>query len=178
MPLDAIDTLVREPLIVVAALAAAYVVLATARRWRRRARLRARFRRALDGERDAATILEAHGFTIEGAQVATSYAIEVDGTPVEIALRADYVVARDGERFIAEVKTGRVAPRVQTPATRRQLLEYHVAFRASGVLLVDAETRAIHRIDFPSPTGARRSRPLFWALALMAIALVVVVARA
>lgn len=166
MSLDAIP---REVLVAIAALAAIHVVITALRGWARRARLRVRVERALEGEREAAAILEDHGYTIEGAQVSTSYTIEVDGSPVEIALRADYVVARGGERFIAEVKTGQVAPRVQAPATRRQLLEYHVAFGASGVLLVDAETRSVHRIVFPAPLPAPRSRPFAWVLVLAAI---------
>ena len=108
---------------------------------------------------------------LEAAQVATRYAIEVDGTPLEIALRADYVVARDGERYIAEVKTGEVAPRLQSPGTRRQLLEYSIAFRASGVLLVDAETRSVHRVAFPAAPGTQRRSPFVWALAFAAVVL-------
>ena len=171
MALDAIDTIPRELLLAIVALALVYVVVTATRSWWRRVRLRGRFERALEGEREAAAILEAHGYAIEGAQVSTSYAIEVDGAPVEIALRADYVVTRGGERFIAEVKTGQVAPRVQAPATRRQLLEYHVAFRAAGVLLVDAEARTVHRIAFPAPPDARRPRSFLWALALTAVVL-------
>lgn len=166
-----LDTIPREVLVAIAALAALYAVFTAVRGWARRARLRIRFERALEGEREAAAILEDHGYSIEGAQVSTSYTVEVDGSPVEIALRADYVVARGGERFVAEVKTGQLAPRVQAPATRRQLLEYHVAFGASGVLLVDAETRSVHRVVFPSPLQAPRSHPVVWALALTAIVL-------
>ena len=33
---------------------------------------------------------------------------------------------------VAEVKTGRLAPRIDTPATRRQLLEYRLAFDVDG----------------------------------------------
>ncbi|OJY30825.1 MAG: hypothetical protein BGO98_29095 [Myxococcales bacterium 68-20] len=166
-----LDAIPREVLVAIAALALLFVVVSAARSWAKRVRLRFRLERALEGEREAVGILEDHGYAIEGAQVTTTYAIEVDGAPVAITLRADYVVTRGRERFIAEVKTGQVAPRVQAPATRRQLLEYHVAFGASGVLLVDAETRSVHRIAFPAPPGASRSRPFIWALALTAVAL-------
>ena len=56
---------------------------------------------------------------------------------------------RGGELLVAEVKTGEAAPSLATAATRRQLLEYHVAFAADGVLLVCPERGAIHRIEFP-----------------------------
>jgi hypothetical protein len=38
-------------------------------------------------------------------------------------------------------QVGKVAPRLQTPVTRRQLLEYRVAFDIDEVLLVDAKTK-------------------------------------
>src|SRR5690349_15073624 len=60
-----------------------------------------------------------------------------------------------GELLVAEVKTGDEAPSVTTAATRRQLLEYHVAFGADGVLLVCPERKAIHRIVFPLRIGVR-----------------------
>ena len=63
-------------------------------------------------------------------------------------MRADYLVEADGEVLVAEVKTGDVAPRIETAATRRQLLEYHVAFEVDGVLLVCPERGVIHRVDF------------------------------
>src|SRR5262245_45038780 len=64
-------------------------------------------------------------------------------------LRADYLVEQNGQLLVAEVKTGDEAPNLETAATRRQLLEYYVAFAADGVLLVCPERGAIHRIVFP-----------------------------
>jgi hypothetical protein len=171
-----LDVLPRELFAVVAAIAIIHAVVVWARRWAKRARMQRRWTRAAEGERAAAALLEAQGYVVEGAQVATSYAIEVDGAPVEIAVRADYVVTRGGERFVAEVKTGQLAPRVQTPATRRQLLEYHVAFGASGVLLVDAEARDIHLVAFPAPPQEPRSGGFAWTLAVAAVVVAVIVA--
>src|SRR5262252_130032 len=93
----------------------------------RRRRSRARLARAGEGERRAPALLERLGFEVEGAQVAAEYTLKVDDRPVAIAVRADYVVRRRGAVMVAEVKTGALAPRVQTPATRRQLLEYSIA---------------------------------------------------
>jgi len=64
-------------------------------------------------------------------------------------LRADYLVERGGELLVAEVKTGEEAPSLETAATRRQLLEYHVAFAVDGVLLVSPEQGTIQRVAFP-----------------------------
>lgn len=112
-------------------------------------RARTRAARAGEGEREAAGFLEAAGFEVEAAQATGGYDVEVDGEAVEVPLRADYLVRKDGRRWVAEVKTGGVAPRIRTPATRRQLLEYLVAFDVDGVLLVDAERGVVHDVRFP-----------------------------
>jgi hypothetical protein len=74
----------------------------------------------------------------------------VDGEPQHLELRADYLVEYGDELLVAEVKTGDEAPEVTTAATRRQLLEYHVAFGVDGVLLVSPERGTIQRIVFPT----------------------------
>lgn len=114
----------------------------------------ARSTRAVAGEREAAALLRASGYTIVKRQIATEYPVELDGETYEMGLRADYLVSRDGAFYIAEVKTGEYAPRIDTAATRRQLLEYEVAFAVDGVLLVDADAGCIHTVTFPTLTRA------------------------
>lgn len=137
----------------IVALASAVLVLVLGRlvrRWRGSRRARYRAARAAAGELDAAVLLRRAGFRIVAVQARTRWAPLVDGEPHEIELRADYLVEARGELLVAEVKTGDEAPQLATAATRRQLLEYHVAFAADGVLLVCPELGAIHRIEFPS----------------------------
>ncbi|MDB4958426.1 MAG: hypothetical protein JWO36_5995 [Myxococcales bacterium] len=137
------------------ALAAAALVIITlwlaraARRWRGSWRARRRARRAGAGEDRAAALLIGAGFRIVETQARTSWAPLVDGEPHETELRADYLVEAGGELLVAEVKTGEEAPSLDTAATRRQLLEYHVAFAVDGVLLVCPERGTIQRIVFP-----------------------------
>jgi hypothetical protein len=133
--------------------------------WRRRG-LAIRRERGAAGELRAEKMLRAWGFGILGRQVAVSYDVQIDGEPVTIDLRSDYLVTYDNKRYVAEVKTGRAAPKIDTPATRRQLLEYRIAFDVDGVLLVDAEAERVHAVEFPlglsSPTPPSR---LAWLLA-------------
>ncbi len=137
-------------------------------RFRRRRRIHAQLARAGDGERAAVRYLQDAGFTILGTQVAGSYTLEVDGEPVAVLVRADVLVERDGRRWVVEVKSGRFAPRIDHAATRRQLLEYRLAFDVDGVLLFDAEATALRVITFPDvPQGPR---PRTW-LVLVALAL-------
>ncbi len=137
------------------ALSGALVALVLARRaraWRGSWRARRRATRAGAGEDAAQGLLRRAGFRIIACQARTSWAPLVDGEPHETELRADYLVEADGELLVAEVKTGDVAPMLATAATRRQLLEYHIAFAVDGVLLVCPERGSIHRIEFPMGT--------------------------
>jgi hypothetical protein len=151
----------RESLwLLVAWLAGALLALVLARwlrGWRGSARARRRAARAQAGEAGAAAMLRRAGYRIVARQATTRWAPLLDGEPHETEVRADYLVEAGGERLVAEVKTGEEAPQLATAATRRQLLEYLVAFDADGVLLVCPERGAIHRVAFPgvrAPAGA------------------------
>jgi hypothetical protein len=137
---------------VVVAIAAAVIALwlaAVLRRWRGSLRAKRRAARAGAGEDAAALLLTDAGFTIVERQARVVWAPLVDGEPLMMELRADYLVEAGGELLVAEVKTGEEAPNLETAATRRQLLEYHVAFAADGVLLVCPERGSIQRVVFP-----------------------------
>jgi hypothetical protein len=149
-----LDDVPREWLLAIAALAVIVLLWSWLRGVLRRASLRRRFDRAADGERFAAHLLESAGFAIEGAQVMGGYTLHLDGEPVGVEVRADYVVRRGSARYVAEVKTGPSATKITTPATRRQLLDYQHAFDVDGILLVDAEEERIHHVSLP-PCGGR-----------------------
>jgi Holliday junction resolvase-like predicted endonuclease len=131
-----------------AMLLALALVLAIRRRLRsRRARRRARI--AVAAETAAERLLVRHGYAILDRQVRIIWTPLLDGEPVPTELRLDLLVAKAGEVLAAEVKSGADAPRLETAATRRQLLEYRVAFAVDGVLLVEPAAGSIRRVDFP-----------------------------
>jgi hypothetical protein len=106
-----------------------------------------------------------------------TYEVRIDNEPVPIELRADYLVSYGDKRYIAEVKTGRAAPRIDTSATRRQLLEYRIAFDVDGVLLVDAEANRIHAVEFPlGASDTPRPSRLVWLLAGVVIGAAITIA--
>jgi membrane protein implicated in regulation of membrane protease activity len=144
-----------------------------------RRRLRAQSLRAVRGEDRAEVLLDRAGWRIVGRQVSQRYELEVDGKRVSVLVRADFIVRRNGRRYVAEVKTGKLAPRIETPSTRRQLLEYRVVFGVDGVLLVDAESERISFVEFPVLAHGRPSfRPAWWAVAAgLVVAVVAVVSR-
>ncbi|HEU5060064.1 MAG TPA: hypothetical protein VFU21_26210 [Kofleriaceae bacterium] len=131
--------------------ALALMVLVAARafaRWRSRALARRRCARAAAGEREAEGLLADRGFSILDRQAGLVWAIECDGEPHAVELRADLLVERGGRRYVAEVKTGVAAPLLTNAATRRQLLEYCVAYQVDSVLLVDIDAQAIREVTF------------------------------
>jgi Holliday junction resolvase-like predicted endonuclease len=101
------------------------------------------------GERQAVALLESHGYRVIEAQLRGHWWIEVDGEEQRVEVIADLLVERDGHRWIAEVKTGDLATDPTRPATRRQLLEYLLAFEPDGLLLVDMDRESICEIGFP-----------------------------
>jgi hypothetical protein len=134
----------------------------TLARWAARRGLQRRMQRARRAERDAPSWLAKHGYAVVAAQVSSQYELSLDGQPIAIGVRADYVVERAGLRYVAEVKSGGAAPRIQTQATRRQLLEYRLAFAVDGVLLVDAEAEHVHVVRFPASDGSASSPRAAW----------------
>ncbi len=143
-----------DTLLVVATAVAVLLVVALLRALAARGRsqvAKQRARVALAGEARAEHLLARAGFTVVDRQVAHVWQVDIDDDLHEAALRCDFVVARDGERWVAEVKTGALAPSLATAATRRQLLEYQVAYAAAGVALVDATAGTVHEVRFRLP---------------------------
>lgn len=140
----------REVGILVGAVVLVTLLVARAiRNFVRGVRARRRMKRARRGETRAEKLLRKRGYRVEGRQVPTRFTFHVDGTPRDVELRADLLVRRSGRRYVAEVKTGTLAPDPGHRATRRQLLEYAVAFDADGLLLVDADRGNVHEVVFP-----------------------------
>ncbi len=131
-----------------------------------RGQARAQAVRAQRGEREAEKLLRDAGYRVIERQRRASYVIEVDARPNEVELIFDLVVERDGERYVAEVKTGEQAPRLSRAETRRQLLEYQLATDTRAVLLVDPEARTLTKVRFPLPRArAERRHGFVFALA-------------
>lgn len=139
------------------------------RQRRLRERLASARVKGAEGELRAEAILQRRGFRILRRQAVVRYPLGVDGVAVQVELRADFLVEDRGGRYVAEVKTGTFAPRLETAATRRQLLEYRVAFDVDGVLLVDADAATVRRVEFPlaGRAGAPTTSRLVWLVWLV-----------
>ena len=137
------------------------------RRLRERKKSRDAAKRGLQGEREAEKLLRKLGYSIVSRQPPASYAMMVDGEPQSVQLQADFVVTREGKRFVAEVKTGKAA-KIEQAETRRQLLEYQLAFGIDAMLLIDADAKQVRTLRFPLPkkkaaTAPAKRATLRWA---------------
>lgn len=71
----------------------------------------------------------------------------IDGTAQPYELAPDFVVGTTRRPIVIEVKSGK-ARDPRDPATRRQLLEYALAFGARRIGLYDARERVLQWIEF------------------------------
>jgi hypothetical protein len=109
------------------------------------------------GARRAIAMLLRERWTVLATEVMREGVVEVDGRLESFVVRADALVSRRGEVWVAEVKGGDDSSSVHDRATRRQLLEYAHVFGAEGVLLVDAHRGRIHVVRFPTAAAPARS---------------------
>ena len=112
---------------------------------------RARNSRAMVGELEAESLLETLGYRIVDRQVREWSHVWLDGEILDFEVRADLLVERDDDQYVAEVKTGTLAPDPGYPPTRRQLREYARVFDDCGILLVDVEAGTVTEVSFEEP---------------------------
>ena len=104
-------------------------------------------RKGRKGEGIAVKLLNQEGYEIIDKQITFPGFLFENNKKIEFLVKPDFIVEKNGEKFIAEVKTGAVAL-IQNRNTRRQILEYSHLNQNKTVLLVDIENRKIKKIDF------------------------------
>lgn len=110
-------------------------------------RARQSARRGYEYEKDAKPALISMGFKVVEDQPHALASYWIDKEFHETKITADYLVERNGERAIIEVKSGRKA-RATHRDTRRQLFEYHHTFDVDAIYLFDVEANRLQRVDF------------------------------
>ena len=95
----------------------------------------------------AIKLLKKNGYKIESFQTTAKGKLLQDDETVSFFIRADLIVSKDKKKFIAEVKSGKVAS-IEEISTRRQLLEYSKVFNNKNLILIDTEKNKIKKIEF------------------------------
>jgi hypothetical protein len=104
-------------------------------------------RKGRKGEGIAVKLLNKEGYEVLDEQVSFPGFLFENNKKVEYFVKPDFLVEKDGEKYIAEVKTGASAL-IQNRNTRRQILEYSYLNQNKTVLLIDIESKKIKKIDF------------------------------
>ena len=134
------------------------LLMATLRTRRDQTLARERNARGRLGEAQAELLLTAAGYEIVARQQRASYQLRSDDLELRVGLSFDFVVAKAGKQWIAEVKTGALGTQLKHADTRRQLLEYQLASGHDAVLLVDPERARISQVSFPFVQQAGEER--------------------
>jgi len=126
--------------------------------WQRWLRKR-RFVGAKRSEERAAVLLEQKGFRIVRRQPTAPSSVYINGKAHTTTIRADFLARKGWHTYVVEVKSGRTASRLSA-RTRRQLLEYQLAFQPDGILLVDMSNKNYKEVSFRPPINWRSLLPV------------------
>lgn len=135
-------------IILLASILISVIATIQAQAYFRNKKIRRRFLKASKKENEARQFLKKRGYLIISSQEEFTYDLLTNGQKKPVKIRFDYIVKKGKQRYIAEIKTGRLAIKTEHGPTRRQLLEYCYASKSNGILLVDMENKIIKKIKF------------------------------
>jgi hypothetical protein len=122
--------------------------------WWKRRQVHAKADHGRDMENQAGEMLEEFGYTAIKQHPTISYTWSIDGQEREATVTPDWLVKRDGKKYLVEVKTGNQANPNQAKI-RRQLMEYYIFGSTDGVVYFDADREVARHVSFPIKQGTR-----------------------
>lgn len=117
-------------------------------RYLRKRKLIKRIKKAKRSEYKAIRFMESNGFEVIGLQKKCVYTLFIDNKPHKITVKADMIVKKGNKIYVAEVKSGEKVTSPKYTDTRRQLLEYYMVYRPSGLILVDMEKQELRTVEY------------------------------
>ncbi|MBO8137283.1 MAG: hypothetical protein H0Z40_04005 [Desulfotomaculum sp.] len=111
-------------------------------------KLKHRYKKSKKAEAAAQKYLEQQGYSIIAQQKRVPIITKIDSKSFKNHVKADFIVKKDGLKYVVEVKTGKQVEKPTSAGIRRQLLEYYLIYRTNGVLLLDMENKRIHAVEF------------------------------
>jgi len=124
--------------------------------WLRAKRLRKRFSKSRHAEKEAEKILKKNGYAIIDAQKSKPLLITIGDKIHRYLVRIDYLARKRGKVYVVEVKSGEKIPYVTNRETRRQMLEYYLAYQPSGILLLNMKNKSISEVKFQFKSTSRQ----------------------
>lgn len=111
-------------------------------------RLRKRFSKSRQAEKEAEKILRKKGYKIIDIQKSKPLFITIGDKIHRYLVRIDYLVKKRGKVYVVEVKNGEKTSYITNRETRRQMLEYYFAYQPKGILLLNMKSRTISEVKF------------------------------
>ncbi|TLX73249.1 hypothetical protein E9993_15780 [Labilibacter sediminis] len=139
----------------------------------RERKIRKRFERGNKLELQAKSFLKSKGYRIVDYQSTYTHKYMVDGEVFSVDIQPDYIVKKNGKKYVVEVKSGTTATNARNRSTRRQLLEYDYVVENDGVFLLDMESRELKLVEFKSKVEKRSGRVLKLVIVIALVGLVV-----
>ncbi len=102
-------------------------------------------------EKTAEKWLKRNGFQVMEKQQSRPLIIKTGKTSHRYLIRTDFLVKKGGRKYIVEVKSGQKNSSITNRDTRRQLLEYFLAYQSYGIILFDIEHKKFSEIKFSLP---------------------------
>src|SRR3989338_17263 len=102
-------------------------------------------------EKEAEGLLGQAGYRILDKQFKETIITNIDGKDHVGYLLADYTVQRDKDKFVVVIKTGEGEGDPNEPVFRRKLMEYRLAFKDYGILVLDVGRGELHEVHFRFP---------------------------
>ncbi len=124
--------------------------------WLRAKRLRKRFSKSRQAEKEAEKILKKNGYAIIDAQKSKPLLITIGDKIHRYLVRIDYLARKKGKVYVVEVKSGEKIPYITNRETRRQMLEYYLAYQPSGILLLNMKNKSISEVKFQFESTVRQ----------------------
>jgi len=116
--------------------------------WLRVQGLRKRFSKSRRAEKEAEKILKKNGYVIIDAQKSKPLLVTIGDRVHHYLVRIDYLARKKGKIYVVEVKSGEKIPYITNRETRRQMLEYYLAYQPSGILLINMKNKSISEVKF------------------------------
>jgi len=125
--------------------------------WLRAERLRKRFSKSRQAEKEAEKILKKNGYAIIDTQKSKPLLITIGNKIHRYLVRIDYLARKSGKVYVVEVKSGEKIPYITNRETRRQMLEYYLAYQPSGILLLNMKNKSISEVKFQFESTKRQT---------------------
>ena len=124
--------------------------------WLRAKKLRKRFSKSRHAEKEAEKILKKNGYAIIDTQKSKPLLITIGDKIHRYLVRIDYLAKKRGKVYVVEVKSGEKIPYITNRETRRQMLEYYLAYQPSGILLLNMKNKSISEVKFQFESTSRQ----------------------